>query len=192
MMGTNHEAAHYAFFSSLLSLLPSYVQIPSSKPCSRNPATYILFPQSEKPSSAPIHNNRHKYTAILSHTEQKYKWFYTKWHQTLLRCNLPWNFTIMQFWCVCVAPIVWTLTHFQMIHLLSFAVIVYHIWTCTQFCVAFCSVNIHSAFLVITSDPAGQPCYLTTKHCISHPNKGHTSVYTWHSTHPSSSEWLLT
>ena len=91
---------------------------------------HIYFPQLEKTSFTPIQNNKQNWfpyilTLLLLHRKQKYKLYYTKWQQTLLRFNLPWNSTSIQFWRVSVAPNVWILTNFQMIYLLSFAVILF-------------------------------------------------------------------
>jgi len=165
MIGTNHEAAHYAVFSSLLPLPPPSAQTPSSANYSWNLSTFVLFPQCEKPSFTPTQNNRQNWfpyilTFKLLHRQQKYKWYYTKWHQTILRFNLPWNSTSMQFWCVSVAANVWTLTHFQMIHLLSFAVILF---TTYEHALSFV---LHSFLLTHTQpsqhlllDHVDQPCY---------------------------------
>jgi hypothetical protein len=38
---TNHEALHYAVFSTFLSLHPSLVRISSSAPCSQTPSAYV-------------------------------------------------------------------------------------------------------------------------------------------------------
>ena len=165
MIGTNHEAAHYAVFSSLLSLPPPSAQTPSLANYSWNLSTYVYFPQFEKPSFTPIQNNKQNWfpyvsTFKLLHREQKYKWYYTKWQQTLLRFNLPWNSTSMQFSCVSVAPNVSTLTHFHKIHLLSFAVILF---TTYEHALSFV---LHSVLLTYTQcfqyllpDPVDQPHY---------------------------------
>ena len=39
---TNYEAPHYAVFSSFLLLPASYVQMPSSAPCSQKPSVFVL------------------------------------------------------------------------------------------------------------------------------------------------------
>ena len=51
-----HEAPHYAIFSSLMLLLTSYAQIPSSAICSYILLVHIL--PCQIPTLTPIQNNR--------------------------------------------------------------------------------------------------------------------------------------
>jgi hypothetical protein len=62
---THYDAPQYAFFSNLLSLHPSLVQIVTSAHCSQTPSVYIP-PLMSETSFTPIDNHRQNYSFVCS------------------------------------------------------------------------------------------------------------------------------